>query len=385
MFADDEVDYDQYTPPSPDLDRREQGTAPPPVRPKYLDHLWVLEGQPQPDGCVHTRCQASNTGCELAFDELPGFTAVRNGTLDPSKFHNLLAQLPTRLRGGSKEDFVAGVAFAVTLWETCNPVIINMAEWALLKHDQHRFGVMRPFVPVSPCRDETTFEYVAIWANRLLARMAFDSTSFPHNYAKFQERVVNFARERRGLKEPPPNFSSRGDTRGRTGPSAARQSARRQRAPRSRSRSTLPEAKRPRREAEQSPARSRCVMEDDLSLLRDEVAELCRRYDHSEQEFEGRLQGLQEELHVERSKRRDLQARFLEVKKLSEESAATADSLKSWASATDHQRDDFYKKCSELERLVERLSEERDRVNAHLQALHSKIQLDYSPFEELKE
>ncbi|KAF0729991.1 hypothetical protein Ae201684P_014328 [Aphanomyces euteiches] len=279
-----------------------------------------------------------------------------------------------------------------------------MAEWPLIKHDQRRFGVMRLFVPVSPCRDETTFEYVAIWANRLLARMALDSTSFPHNYAKFQERVVNFARERRGLKvrlaaetvgaiavayqklkEPPPNFSSRGDTRGRTGPSAARQSARRQRAPRSRSRSTQPEAKRPRREAEKSPTPSRCAMEDDLCLLRDEVAELRRRYDHSEQEFEGRLQGLQEELHVERSKRRDLQTRYLEMKKLCEESAATADSLKSWASAMDHQRDDFYKKCSELERLVERLSEERDRVNAHLQAPHSKIQLDYSPFEELKE
>ncbi|KAF0729749.1 hypothetical protein Ae201684_012640 [Aphanomyces euteiches] len=248
---------------------------------------------------------------------------------------------------------------------------------------------MRPFVPVSPCRDETTFEYVAIWANRLLARMALDSTSFPHNYAKFQERVVNFARERRGLKvrlaaetvgaiavayqklkEPPPNFSSRGDTRGRTGPSAARLSARRQRAPRSRSRSTQPEAKRPRREAEQSPTCPRCAMEDDLCLLRDEVAELRRRYDHSEQEFEGRLQGHQEELHM---------------KKLCEESAATADSLKSWASAMDHQRDDFYKKCSELEGLVERLSEERDRVNAHLLALHSKIQLGYSPFEELKE
>ncbi|CAK4308046.1 unnamed protein product [Aphanomyces euteiches] len=107
-------------------------------------------------------------------------------------------------------------------------------------------------------------------------------------------------------------------------------------------------------------------MEDDLCLLRDEVAELRRRYDHSEQEFEGRLQGHQEELHVEQS-------------------AATADSLKSWASAMDHQRDDFYKKCSELEGLVERLSEERDRVNAHLLALHSKIQLGYSPFEELKE
>ncbi|CAK4691407.1 unnamed protein product [Aphanomyces euteiches] len=198
MFADDEVDYDEYTPPSPDLGRREQSTAPPPVRPKYLDHLWVLEGQSQPGGGVHTRCQASNTGCELAFDELPGFTAVRNGTPDPGKFHDLLAQLPSRLRGGSKEDFVAGVAFAVTLWETCNPVIVSMAEWPSI--NQRRFGVMRPFVPVSPCRDETTFEYVAIWANRLLARMALDSTSFPHNYAKFQERVVNFARERRGLK-----------------------------------------------------------------------------------------------------------------------------------------------------------------------------------------
>ncbi|CAK4288014.1 unnamed protein product [Aphanomyces euteiches] len=378
MFVDDEVDYDEYTPPSPDLGRREQGTAPPPVRPKYLDHLWVLEVQSQPGGGVHTRCQASNTGCELAFDELPGFTAVRNGTPDPGKFRDLLAQLPSRLRGGSNEDFVAG--------ETCNPVIVNMAEWPLIKHDQRRFGVIRPFVPVSPCRDETTFEYVAIWANRLLARMTLDSTSFPHIYAKFQEHVVNFARERRGLKvrlaaetvgaiavayqklkvvyEPPPNFSSRGDTRGRTGPSAARQSARRQRAPRS---------------------RSRCAMEDDLCLLRDEVAELRRRYDHSEQEFEGRLQGLQEELHVERSKRRDLQTCYLEMKKLCEESAATADSLKSCASAMDHQRDVFYKKCSELERLVERLSEERDRVNAHLQAPHSKIQLDYSPFEELKE
>ncbi|KAF0729748.1 hypothetical protein Ae201684P_015457 [Aphanomyces euteiches] len=128
MFADDEVDYDEYTPPSPDLGRREQSTAPPPVRPKYLDHLWILEGQSQPGGGVHTRCQASNTGCELAFDELPGFTAMRNGTPDPGKFHDLLAQLPSRLRGGSKEDFVAGVAFAVTLWETCNPVIVNMAE-----------------------------------------------------------------------------------------------------------------------------------------------------------------------------------------------------------------------------------------------------------------
>ncbi|CAK4617798.1 unnamed protein product, partial [Aphanomyces euteiches] len=232
--------------------------------------------------------------------------------------------------------------------------------------------------------DETTFEYVAIWANRLLARMSLDSTSFPHNYAKFQERVVNFARDRRGLKEPPPNFSSRGDTRGRTGPSAARQSARRQRAPRSRSRSTQPEAKRSRREAEQSPTRQRCAMDDDLCRLRDEVAELRRRYDHSEQEFEGRLQGLQEELHVERTKRRDLQTRFVEMKKLCEESAATADSFKSWASAMDHQREAFYKKCSELERLVEGLAGERDRVDARLHALHAKIQLDYTPFEELK-
>ncbi|KAH9105852.1 hypothetical protein AeMF1_018436 [Aphanomyces euteiches] len=111
MFADDEVDYDEYTPPSPDLGRREQSTAPPPVRPKYLDHLWILEGQSQPGGGVHTR-----------------FTAMRNGTPDPGKFHDLLAQLPSRLRGGSKEDFVAGGAFSVTLWGKCNPVIVNMAE-----------------------------------------------------------------------------------------------------------------------------------------------------------------------------------------------------------------------------------------------------------------
>ncbi|KAH9181540.1 hypothetical protein AeNC1_016483 [Aphanomyces euteiches] len=75
-----------------------------------------------------------------------------------------------------------------------------MAEWPSIKQDHRRFSVMRPFVPVSPCQDETTFEYVAIWANRLLARMSLDSTSFPHNYAKFQERVANFARDRRGLK-----------------------------------------------------------------------------------------------------------------------------------------------------------------------------------------
>ncbi|CAK4726145.1 unnamed protein product [Aphanomyces euteiches] len=223
--------------------------------------------------------------------------------------------------------------------------------------------------------------------------MALDSTSFPHNYAKFQERVVNFARERRGLKvrlatetvgaiavayqklkvvyEPPPNFSSRGDTRGRTGP-ALRDNLRAANVL-----LVLARARLSRKRNVRAERRSK------VRLARDaRWRTICLSYVMKSRNCAA---GLQEELHVERSKRRDLQARFLEVKKLSEESAATADSLKSWASATDHQRDDFYKKCSELERLVERLSEERDRVNAHLQALHSKIQLDYSPFEELKE
>ncbi|KAG9397975.1 hypothetical protein AC1031_016392 [Aphanomyces cochlioides] len=127
-----------------------------------------------------------------------------------------------------------------------------MAEWHLIRQDQRRYGGMRAFVPVSPLRDETKFEYVANWANRMLSRIAADATTWPHNYAKFQERVVNFARERHGLREPPPNYAPRGDTRGRAGPSAARQSARRQPAPRSRS--LEPEAKRSRREATRSPS-----------------------------------------------------------------------------------------------------------------------------------
>ncbi|KAH9181434.1 hypothetical protein AeNC1_016591 [Aphanomyces euteiches] len=141
MYADDEVDYD-YTPHSPGLDHVEQSAAPPPGRPKYLDHLWVLEGQSQVGGGVHTR-----------------FPTARNGEPDSGKFPHLLHQLPSRLRGGCKEDFVAGVAFAVTLWDSCNPVIVDMADSSSIKQDQRR-------------RDETKFEYVAVWDNRLLARRA---------------------------------------------------------------------------------------------------------------------------------------------------------------------------------------------------------------------
>ncbi|KAG9398244.1 hypothetical protein AC1031_014841 [Aphanomyces cochlioides] len=408
MYADEEVDY-EYTPPSPDLGSREQSAAPAQGLPKYLEYLWIREGQTRLGGGVHARCQASDTGCDLTSDQMPGFAASRSGTPDPGKFRDLLAQLPSRLRGESKSDFAAGVAFAVTLWESCNPVIVDMAEWPSIRQDQRRFGGMRAFVPVSPLRDETKFEYVAIWANRRLARISLDATTWSHNYAKFQERVVNFARERQGLKvaslprpserslsrpllspmcplEPPPNYAPRGDTRGRAGPSAARQSARRHRDPRSRSRSTEPEAKRSRREAGRSPSRDRprYALDEHLYQLRDEVAELTRQLGHSEQEFEGRLQDLQDELQTEREKRRDLQSRFEKMSQLCEQHAATAEGLKNWARETDVQRLDFYKKCSELERLIERLAQERDRVDAHLQALYSKIQQDYVPFEELK-
>ncbi|KAG9409177.1 hypothetical protein AC1031_019437 [Aphanomyces cochlioides] len=407
MYADEEVDY-EYTPRSPDLGSREQSAAPAQERTKYLENLWIREGQTRLGGGVHARCQASDTGCDLTFDQMPGFTASRSGTSDPGKFRDLLAQLPSRLRGDSKSDFAAGVAFAVTLWETCNPVIVDMAEWPSIRQDLRRFGGMRAFVPVSPLRDETKFEYVVIWANRMLARISLDTTTWPHNYAKFQERVVNFARERHGLKvclaaetvgaipvayqklrvvyEPPPNFAPGGDTRGRAGPSAARQSARRHRAPRSRSRSTEPEAKRARREAGRSPSRyrPRYALDEDMYQLRDEVAELNRQLGHSEQEFEGRLQDLQGELQTEREKRRDLQSRFEKVSKLCEQHAATAEGLKNWARAMDVHRECFYKKSSELELLVERLAKERDRVDAHLQALYSKIRQDYVPCEELK-
>ncbi|KAG9409220.1 hypothetical protein AC1031_019478 [Aphanomyces cochlioides] len=325
---------------------------------------------------------------------MPGFTASRSGTPDPVKFRDLLAQLPSRLRGDSKSDFAAEVAFAVTLWESCNPVIVDMAEWPSIRQDQLRFGGMRAFVPVSPLRDETKFEYVAIWANRMLARISLDTTTWPHNYAKFQERVVRLAAETVGaiavayqkLREPPPNFAPGGDTRGRAGPSAARQSARRRRAPRSCSRSTEPEAKRSRREAGRSPSRDRprYALDEHLYQLRDEVAELTRQLGHSEQEFEGWLQDLQDELQTEREKRRDLQSRFEKMSKLCEQHAATAEGLMNWARAMDVHRECFYKKSSELELLVERLAKERDRVDAHLQALSSKIQQDYVPFEELK-
>ncbi|KAG9400658.1 hypothetical protein AC1031_010108 [Aphanomyces cochlioides] len=216
-----------------------------------------------------------------------------------------------------------------------------MAEWPSIRQGQRRFGGMRAFVPVSPLRDETKFEYVAIWANRMLARISLDTTTWPHNYAKFQERVVRLAAETVGaiavayqkLREPPPNFAPGGDARGRAGPSAARQSARRHRAPRSRSRSTEPEAKRSRRVAGRSPSRDRprYALDENLYQLRDEVAELTRQLGHSEQEFEGRRQDLQDELQTEREKRRDLQSRFEKTSKLCEQHAATAEGLKNWA------------------------------------------------------
>ncbi|KAG9404495.1 hypothetical protein AC1031_004703 [Aphanomyces cochlioides] len=262
-----------------------------------------------------------------------------------------------------------------------------MAEWPSIRQDQRRFGGMRAFVPVSPLRDETKFEYVAIWANRMLARISLDTTTWPHNYAKFQERVVRLAAETVGaiavayqklrvVYEPPPNFAPGGDTRGRAGPSAARQSARRHRAPRSGSRSTEPEAKRSRREAGRSPSRDRprYALDEDLYQLGDEVAELTRQLGHSEQET----------FKTEREKRRDLQSRFEKMSKLCEQHAATAEGLKNLARAMDVHRECFYKKSSELELLVERLAKERDRVDAQHQALYSKIRQDYVPFEELK-
>ncbi|KAG9416500.1 hypothetical protein AC1031_000900 [Aphanomyces cochlioides] len=282
MHADEEVDY-EYTPPSPDLGSRDQSAAPAQGRPKYLEYLWTREGQTRTGGDVHARCQASDTGCDLTFDQMPGFPASRNGTPDPGKFRDLLAQLPSRLRGESRSEFATGVAFAVTLWESCNPVIIDMAEWPSIRQDQRRYGGMRAFVPVSPLRDETKFEYVAVWANRMLSRIAADATTWPHNYAKFQERVVNFARERHGLRVrlavayqtlkvvyvsldqgAASDYAPRGDTRGSSGPSAARQSSRRQPAPRSRS--PEPEAKRSRRETTHSPSQDRpmCAQEQDL-------------------------------------------------------------------------------------------------------------------------
>ncbi|KAG9407708.1 hypothetical protein AC1031_002428 [Aphanomyces cochlioides] len=191
---------------------------------------------------------------------------------------------------------------------------------------------MRAFVPISPLPDETKFEYV--WANRMLLRIALDATSWPHNYAKFQERVVNFAREREGLNvrlaaktvkaiaaayqklravyETPPNYAQRGDTRGRTGPSTARQSARRQPAPRS----PEPEAKRSRREATRSPSRDRpkCVQEQDLVQLRDDFVEVTCRLERSEMEVE-KLRGA---LDLEREKRREFRSRFEKMSQLSE-------------------------------------------------------------------
>ncbi|KAG9417077.1 hypothetical protein AC1031_001465 [Aphanomyces cochlioides] len=321
MYADEEIDY-EYTPPSPDLGSREQSAAPAQGRLKYLEYHWIREGQTRLGGCVHARCQASDTGCDLIFDQMPGFAAPCSGTPDPGKFRDLLAQLPSRLRGESKSDFAAGVAFAVTLWESCNPVIVDMAEWPSIRQDQRRFGGMHAFVPVSPLRDETKFEYVAIWANRMQVRISLDTTTWPHNYAKFQERVVNFARVRQGLKEPPPNYAPRGDTRGRAGPSAERQSARRHRAPRSRSRSTEPGAKRSRREAGRSPSRDRprYALDEHLYQLHDEVAELTRQNRN--------LKDLQDELQTEREKRRDLQARFEKMLPLCEQHAATAEGLK---------------------------------------------------------
>ncbi|KAG9412174.1 hypothetical protein AC1031_015111 [Aphanomyces cochlioides] len=389
MYADEEVDY-EYTPPSPDLGSREQSAAPAQGRTKYLENLWIREGQTRLGGGVHAWCKASDTGCDLTFDQMPGFTASRTGTPDPGKFRGLLAQLPSRLRGDSKNDFAAGVAFAVTLWETCNPVIVDMTEWPSFRQDQRRFGGMRAFVPVSPLRDETKFEYVTIWANRMLARITLDTTTWLHNYAKFQERLVNFARESHGLK-----VRLAAETVGAIALAYQKlkvvypQRCATIRAPSWRpsfSISTEPEAKHSRREAGHSPSRDRprYGLDEDLYQLRDEVAELTRQLGHSEQEFEGRLQDLQDELQTEREKRRDLQSRFEKMPKLREQHAATAEGLKNWARAMDIQRECFYKKSSELELLVERLAKERDRVDAHLQALYSKIRQDYVPFEELK-
>ncbi|KAG9405251.1 hypothetical protein AC1031_004359 [Aphanomyces cochlioides] len=355
MYADEEVDC-EYTPPSPDLGSREQSAAPAQGRAKYLENLWIWEGQTRLGGGVHARCQASDTGCDLTFDQMPGFTASRSGTPDPGKFRDLLAQLPSRLRGDSKSDFTAGVAFSVTLWETCNPVIVDMAEWPSIRQDQRRFGGMRAFVPVSPLRDETKFEYVAIWANRMLARISLDTTTWPHNYAKFQERVVNFARERHGLK-----VRLAAETVG-----------------------AIAVAYQKLRVVYSNSGPPANALDEDLYQLRDEVAELTRQLGHSEQEFEGRLQDLQDELQTEREKRRDLQSRFEKMSKLCEQHAATAEGLKNWARAMDVHRECFCKKSSELELLVERLAKERDRVDAHLQALYSKIRQDYVPFEELK-